>query len=122
MSMSGIALRLLRTLKAAGCAVVDVSIGDEANRQTWRVIPATLQTAANPIIQAFDPHDPAHERADAEDAVQADRTLLIGLPALLHHLPAIVQEIAATGTLNESLWAQRIEATAVLRARASLGV
>ena len=66
MSLSG---RLYTTLTAAGHAVVSVSIGDATNRSTWCVQPSSLQDACQPLIDAFNPTDPAHETADLTAAV-----------------------------------------------------
>ena len=69
--MPNIAARLDRVLRAAGLAIVGVSIGDEANRGTWKVFPVNLQAAAQPHIDAFNPDDPAHEQAELDEAVKA---------------------------------------------------
>ena len=66
-----IAARLDRVLRAAGLAIAGVSIGDAANRSTWKVVPVTLQVAAQPHIDAFDPNDPTHEQAELDAAVRA---------------------------------------------------
>lgn len=65
--------RVERVLKAAGVAITGMRFGDQANKTTWRVQPLSLQPAAQPIIDAFDPADPAHEQAD----VTADATLAV---------------------------------------------
>src|SRR3990167_2653402 len=62
--MTTLAARLDDAIKVAGVAIVSVSIGDPANKATWMVQPASLQTAAQPIIDAFDPNDPAHDSAE----------------------------------------------------------
>lgn len=70
--------RLTRALTTAGVLVEGVSIGDPANRATWKVQPANLQAAAQPIIDAFNPADPALETAekDAEiDGLKAIQAL-----------------------------------------------
>ena len=64
-----IAGRLKKALVAAGVAVADVSIGDATNRATWRVYPANLQGAAQLMIDAFNPDDPAYEQAELDAAV-----------------------------------------------------
>ena len=69
--MANIAARLDRVLRAAGLAIVGVSIGDEANRATWTVFPADLQTAAQAYIDAFDPNDPALTEAEDRAAATA---------------------------------------------------
>ena len=69
--MANTAARLDRVLRAAGLAIIGVSIGDETNRATWKVFPVTLQTAAQPHIYAFNPDDPAHEEAELDAAVKA---------------------------------------------------
>lgn len=67
-----LASRLLAAIRAAGVPILDVSIGQAENRATWRVRPTTLQPQAQPIIDAFDPDDPAHETADLQRDALAD--------------------------------------------------
>ena len=76
--MSTLAARLSGTLQAAGVPVVSVSIGDSADKATWTVQPSELQAAAQPIIDAFNPDDPAHETAakDAEVKAEVDRRFM----------------------------------------------
>lgn len=45
--------RLDQAIRAAGVAIDGVFIGIEADRSTWRVSPDYLQTAAQPIIDAY---------------------------------------------------------------------
>ena len=66
-----IAERLDRALRAAGVAIVGVSIGSPTDKATWTVQPRTLQSAAQPTIDAFDPNDAAHEQADLDRQVRA---------------------------------------------------
>lgn len=62
---------LTRVLQSAGVPVVGVDIVDAASPATWVVRPSDLQAAAQPIIDAFDPNDPAHEQADLKARVTA---------------------------------------------------
>lgn len=43
-----------RALREGGIQVVSVSIGRRNDKSTWRVQPAELQQAAQPLIDAFD--------------------------------------------------------------------
>lgn len=61
--------RVDAALRAAGVAITSVSIGDAANRATWKVQPANLQAQAQPVIDAFNPNDPAHDSAELNLAV-----------------------------------------------------
>ena len=61
--MIDIAARLDTLCKAAGHPVVSVSLGRVTDKTTWRVSPDSLQAACQPIIDAFDATDPAHETA-----------------------------------------------------------
>ena len=65
------AARLDRVLKAAGVPIVSVSIGRRTDKSTWTVQPSDLQAAAQPIIDAFDPNDPAHRAAEVAAQVTA---------------------------------------------------
>ena len=69
--MTKIAAHVDRAIKAAGVAITGVSIGDPANKATWTVQPPTLQAAAQPTIDAFNPNDPTHEQAELEAVVTA---------------------------------------------------
>jgi hypothetical protein len=51
--------RLHEAIVAAGVAIEGVSLGDLSNKATWKVSPPSLQSAAQPTIDAFDPNDPA---------------------------------------------------------------
>jgi len=66
-----IAERVTRALLSAGVPVVGVTIGDRADTATWTVQPTDLQAAAQPIIDAFDNDDPAHEQAELDAQVTA---------------------------------------------------
>ena len=72
-----IAAQLDQAIKAAGVPIVGVSLGRLEDKPTWRVHPPELQAQAQPIIDAFDPDDPAHEQAELEaqatDALDRER-------------------------------------------------
>lgn len=61
------AARLDRILKAAGVPVEGVSPQRGGGYTVW---PASLQATAQPIIDAFDPTDPAHETADRDAEIE----------------------------------------------------
>ena len=61
-----IAARLDRAIRAAGIPITGIS--PLPNGQ-WRVFPPEWQAAAQPIIDAFDPNDPAHDSAELNLAV-----------------------------------------------------
>lgn len=65
-----LAARVDAAIRAAGIAITGVSIGDNANKATWKVQPPTLQSAAQPTIDAFDPNDPAHLTAELDTQVK----------------------------------------------------
>ena len=58
--MINLAARLHTAIKAEDIPIVGVSIGDAANKATWKVSPQNLQAAAQPTIDAFDVNDPTH--------------------------------------------------------------
>lgn len=60
--------RLEKALRAAGVPVVGVSPRPEGG---YRVFPEELQAAAQPIIDAFNPNDPAHAAAELDAQVKA---------------------------------------------------
>ena len=65
-----LAARLDTAIRAAGIAIDGVSIGDSADKATWKVQPSSLQAAAQPTIDAFNVNDPAHETAELDAAVK----------------------------------------------------
>lgn len=69
--MANTATRLDTALRAAGVAIDGVSIGDPANRATWKVQPANLQAQAQPTIDGFNPSDPALDVAEQDAQVKA---------------------------------------------------
>lgn len=108
--------RLDAALKAAGVPILGVSIGDEANRATWRVSPASLQAQAQPTIDAFDPN--AQSVIDADVAAQAaltaqqkDLVATLGLVAQQTDpnwgTKTLAQKIAAVRALQTSWQAMR---------------
>lgn len=64
--------RLRLALLAAGVPVVGVTMGDRDDKTTWTVSPASLQSAAQAIIDAFDPADSVHEQAELDEQVKAE--------------------------------------------------
>lgn len=70
MGITTIASRLEAALKAANLPIIGVSLFDEADRSTWKVSPAYLQPQAQPVIDAFDPNDPALVAAELEKQVK----------------------------------------------------
>ena len=66
-----LAARLDAALKAAGVPILGVSIGDPANKATWRVQPSSMQSAAQPTIDAFNVNDPSYEQAELDAQVKA---------------------------------------------------
>lgn len=68
--MTNMAQRLHNLIRAAGVLIDGVSILDPANKATWTVTPASLQGAAQPSIDAFDPNDPAHVTAELDAQVK----------------------------------------------------
>ena len=57
--MRRIASWLDTACKTAGYVIAGVSIGDPDDKSTWKVHPTSFQIACQPIIDAFDPNDPA---------------------------------------------------------------
>lgn len=63
--------RLQRALTAAGVPWVGVSIGSATDRTTWKVQPSSLQAAAQPVIDSFDPAAQAWVDAELDERVKA---------------------------------------------------
>lgn len=79
------AARVLRAVQAVVPQVTDVSIGVDTDRSTWIVVPANLQGAAQPTIDAFDPNAQAAIDADtvAQAAASAGQKDLLATLALI---------------------------------------
>lgn len=72
------AARLTIAIQDAGINIVGVSIDRLDDRSTWKVQPASLQAAAQPIIDAFvlpTPEQLADEEADLESSRKIVRAL-----------------------------------------------
>lgn len=65
-----LAARVKIAVQNAGVAITDVAIGDESTKATWKVVPVSLQSAAQPTINAFDPADPTHEQNELDAGVK----------------------------------------------------
>lgn len=68
--MQTLAARVHRAITNAGISIVSVVIGETANKATWLVQPTSLQAAAQPTIDAFNPDDPAYAAADLDAEVK----------------------------------------------------
>lgn len=64
-----------QAIKAAGVAIVGVSIGDPADKRTWKVQPPNLQSVAQATIDAFDPTDPALVIAEQDKEIDGMKAL-----------------------------------------------
>lgn len=64
--------KLTVAIKAAGIPVEGVSPRADGS---YQVFPAALQAAAQPIIDAFDPNDPAHETAERDAEIDGLKAL-----------------------------------------------
>ena len=74
--MADLVRALLRTLRAQpGLESVNVDIGTAADKATWKVRPASLQAAAQAHIDAFNPVDPAHDDAERDAYIDAQKGL-----------------------------------------------
>lgn len=74
--MTDFPARLDRALRAAGHAITGVSIGTEADKQTWKVQPASLQSACQPVIDAFDPTDAVADLSTKAQLTSRQKDLL----------------------------------------------
>ena len=64
------ATKLTRVLQVAGIAIEGVS-PDATAPGGYRISPSSLQAAAQPYIDVFNPNDPAHETAALDATVTA---------------------------------------------------
>lgn len=67
--MSSLVTQLDRAIRAAGIAIDGVSVEDPADKRTWHVNPASLQSAAQATIDAFDPAAAVVVNADLDAEV-----------------------------------------------------
>jgi len=63
-----LAARLEAHIKGGGVPIAGVSIGSEQARATWLVQPVSLQSAAQPLIDAF--VEPTSQEVADEDALR----------------------------------------------------
>lgn len=106
----GVSARLDQALKVKGIPIVGVSIGNEADRATWTVQPPELQAQAQPIIDAFDPNDPAAAHAETDAIVDVVFDAIHGdiVTAMLEHLPDILADGAAHALKPAAIYKQRL--------------
>lgn len=83
-----IATYLDKALRAAGLPIEGVSIGDTANKATWRVVPSTLQASAQPLIDAFVMPDAATLLSDDAQRETGEKKLKAVALALWECIPA----------------------------------
>jgi hypothetical protein len=83
-----LAARLKQQLVAAGVSVTDVSIGQRADKSTWLVEPSLLQTAAQPIIDAYVEPTPAQLLDEDSERETTEKKLLAVALALWECIPA----------------------------------
>lgn len=81
--ITDIAARLVTALRAAGVAIISVSVGDPFDRTTWTVQPAALQAAAQPILDAFVEPTPT-ELGDEEALRDVDLKVLKAMVIEIH--------------------------------------
>ena len=82
------AARLDQAIRTAGIVITGVSIGNLTDQTTWRVSPDSLQTAAQPIIDAYVEPTPAQlADEDAERETGNKRVMAVAL-ALWECIPA----------------------------------
>lgn len=73
--MLTLAARVEQAIKAQGVPITGVSLGRLDDRSTWKVVPADLQAAAQPHINAF--VEPTAQQIADEDATrEVDSKLL----------------------------------------------
>lgn len=65
-----LAARVTTAIKTAGVPIISLTIGETANKATWKVQPPELQAAAQPTIDTFNVNDPAHELAELDAQVK----------------------------------------------------
>lgn len=99
--------------------IVGVSIGDPADKATWRVSPPELQAQAQPIIDAFNANDPDFAAEDADASVDDVFASVAGdlVTAMLENFAAMQAEVTA-GTFKPALWKQRLRARMQILRRA----
>ena len=101
--MFNIAETLDGQLRTAGIDVISVSIGDIADKSTWKIQPTDLQSASQSTIDAFD--IPAEETAWQWYAVRTSRDLLLYSCdwVMLTGAPLDASEVTAWATYRQDL-------------------
>lgn len=115
--MPNLAAGVMSALTSAGVEVVSVSIGHAGDRATWKVLPASLQSAAQPIIDAFNPNDPQL----ATDEI--DRETDVKLRGVIDHvITAVSDELAKAGVSIGAprLFAERVRSRVIELSRSPI--
>lgn len=110
----------VRAAVLATVPITDVVLADETDKSTWTVTPASLQAAAQPIINAFDLSAIGLEQGDADADVDTAFDGVVGniVEALLENFGAMQAE-AQDGALRVSIWEQRLRRRAKVLRRAA---
>jgi len=80
--------RVKQAILAAGVPITDVSIGDEQDRATWKVLPASLQAQAQPVIDAYVIPTPTTLLDEFAEQRIAEKALIATATALWECIPA----------------------------------
>lgn len=102
----GLAAQVKQTIQNGGVAITDVDIVDATNRATWKVRPASLQSAAQPFIDGFViATGAALELSTIAQATSRQKDLLATLAVIVR----VSNVTAWNGMTNQ----QRVDATLV---------
>ena len=80
--------RIEERIKAGGVPITGMSFGSLSDRSTWRVQPASLQAAAQPVIDAYADPTPAQLLDEDAERETTEKKLLAVAQALWECIPA----------------------------------
>lgn len=100
-----LAERVEQAIKDGGVAITTITIGDAATRSTWRVRPVHLQSAAQPIIDAFtEPTPNTLLEEDADEKLLSDKRFKAVIDALWEAIPNPLTTKQATRARAKQLY------------------
>lgn len=96
--------QVVRAIKSAGVPITGMTFGDHDDPSTWKVEPANLQRAAQPVIDAFVFDPDADVERQVDDEIGGNDTLL-----------AMIDEVAAARGQTHDQVKARVRAEAIRR-------
>lgn len=98
-----LAERVEQAIKSAGVNISTVTIGDAANKATWRVTPSSLQQQAQPVIDGYGDPTPTTLLSEEAQAMISEKRIRAVTEALWEAIPAYAGKPTKAQTLQRAI-------------------